>query len=55
MKRIGRKTKKVVKKPSKYNVIITVKTTVANKIKAMKMKRDAKKLRGAKVKVVKTR
>ena len=55
MKQTGRKTKKVIKKPQRFNVIITVKTTVANKMKAMKMKRDAKKLRGAKVKVVKTR
>jgi len=49
------KVTKPAKKPSKYNVYISVKTTVANKVKAMKMKRDAKKLKGAKVKVTKAR
>ena len=33
--------KKVAKKPSKYNVLITVKTVVASRVKALKMKRDA--------------
>lgn len=43
-------------KPSKYNVLITVKTVVKNKAKALKMKRDAKKkLKGSKVKVTKAR
>jgi hypothetical protein len=48
--------RKSVKKPSKYNVLITVKTVVGSKVKAMKMKRDAaKKLKGSKVKVTKAR
>lgn len=48
--------KKAVKKPSKYNVLITVKTVVASRVKALKMKRDAeKKLKGSKVKVTKAK
>ena len=48
--------KKTVKKPSKYNVLITVKTVVMNKAKALKMKRDAlKKLKGSKVKVTRAK
>lgn len=48
--------KKVAKKPSKYNVLITVKTVVMNRAKALKMKKDAlKKLKGSKVKVTKAK
>jgi hypothetical protein len=48
--------KKAVKKPSKYNVLITVKTVVASRVKALKMKKDAlKKLKGSKVKVTKAK
>jgi hypothetical protein len=48
--------KKVVKKPSNYNVLITVKTVVMNRAKALKMKKDAlKKLKGSKVKVTKAK
>jgi len=50
------KKKKVDKKPSKYNVLITVKTVVMNRAKALKMKKDAlKKLKGSKVKVTKAK
>jgi hypothetical protein len=49
-------TKKPVKKVSKYNVLITVKTTVSNRLKALKMQRDAKrKLKGSKVKITKAK
>ena len=48
--------KKAVKKPSKYNVLITVRTVVASRVKALKMKKYAlKKLKGSKVKVTKAR
>jgi hypothetical protein len=48
--------KKDAKKPSKYNVLITVKTVVMNRAKALKMKKDAlKKLKGSKVKVTKAK
>jgi len=48
--------KKVAKKPSKYNVLITVKTVVVSRVKALKMKKDAlKKLKGSKVKVTKAK
>jgi hypothetical protein len=47
---------KTTKKPSKYNVFITVKTVVMNRAKALKMKKDAlKKLKGSKVKVTKAK
>lgn len=47
--------KKVPKKLSKYNVLITVKTVVMNRAKALKMKKDALKLKGSKVKVTKAK
>jgi len=48
--------KRAAKKQSKYNVLITVKTVVMNRAKALKMKRDAlKKLKGSKVKVMKAK
>lgn len=58
IKMVRKKTtkNKAGRKPSKYNVLITVKTIVTNKAKALKMKRDAhKKLKGSKVKLTKVR